>query len=445
MKFGVKNFFTNGIWEINQKKLPGYLRYLLNATRVVTLAVRGFLDDKIQQKASALTFYSLLSVVPIFAMAFGIAKGFGLENKLREQILSNAEASQQQEVVKWMVNFADTMLANAQGGVIAGIGIAVLLWSVMSILGNIESSFNDIWRVRKPRSVLRKFTDYMAIMILAPILFAASGSITVFISTQVENIADKVEAVSFLANFTQKLLQFAPYGLIWLIFFLVYMIMPNTKVSWKSALMGGIIAGSSFQGFEWVYIKFQVGVARYNAIYGSFAALPLFLIWLQISWNLVLLGCEISFASQNFHRFAFEGSIKNLSIGFRKVLGLHIFTQINEDFKKGIIRSKEEYAENLDMPPRLLASITDELIRFNILVEVESNDSYGLHPSKDTRNLTISEFNNHFENGGVNQFPGIESAALKEIEQKYESFKLKGLEVGSTRIDDLKQLDEELG
>ena len=133
MKFGVKNFFTNGIWEINQKKLPGYLRYLLNATRVVTLAVRGFLDDKIQQKASALTFYSLLSVVPIFAMAFGIAKGFGLENKLREQILSNAEASQQQEVVKWMVNFADTMLANAQGGVIAGIGIAVLLWSVMSI------------------------------------------------------------------------------------------------------------------------------------------------------------------------------------------------------------------------------------------------------------------------------------------------------------------------
>ena len=173
--------------------------------------------------------------------------------------------------------------------------------------------------------------------------------------------------------------------------------------------------------------------------------LPLFLIWLQISWNLVLLGCEISFASQNFHRFAFEGSIKNLSIGFRKVLGLHIFTQINEDFKKGIIRSKEEYAENLDMPPRLLASITDELIRFNILVEVESNDSYGLHPSKDTRNLTISEFNNHFENGGVNQFPGIESAALKEIEQKYESFKLKGLEVGSTRIDDLKQLDEELG
>ena len=225
MKFGVKNFFTNGIWEINQKKLPGYLRYLLNATRVVTLAVRGFLDDKIQQKASALTFYSLLSVVPIFAMAFGIAKGFGLENKLREQILSNAEASQQQEVVKWMVNFADTMLANAQGGVIAGIGIAVLLWSVMSILGNIESSFNDIWRVRKPRSVLRKFTDYMAIMILAPILFAASGSITVFISTQVENIADKVEAVSFLANFTQKLLQFAPYGLIWLIFFLVYMIM----------------------------------------------------------------------------------------------------------------------------------------------------------------------------------------------------------------------------
>ena len=225
MKFGVKNFFTNGIWEINQKKLPGYLRYLLNATRVVTLAVRGFLDDKIQQKASALTFYSLLSVVPIFAMAFGIAKGFGLENKLREQILSNAEASQQQEVVKWMVNFADTMLANAQGGVIAGIGIAVLLWSVMSILGNIESSFNDIWRVRKPRSVLRKFTDYMAIMILAPILFAASGSITVFISTQVENIADKVEAVSFLANFTQKLLQFAPYGLIWLIFFLVYMLM----------------------------------------------------------------------------------------------------------------------------------------------------------------------------------------------------------------------------
>lgn len=403
------NLFKIDIWEIDDKKLPKSLKWLLNTARVVSLAVRGMVEDKIQLRASALTFYSILSVVPIIAMIFGIAKGFGLEQSLQAEILKNAEATQQEEVVKWLIGFAQSMLESTKGGVVAGVGVVLLLWSVMSILGNIEASFNDIWDVQKPRTYLRKFTDYMAIMILAPILLISSSSITIFISSTVNEIAGKVEVLSVFAKFTNVLLEFAPYFLIWIVFFLLYLIMPNTKVSWKAALTGGIIAGTSFQLFEWVYINFQVGVARYNAIYGSFAALPLFLIWLQTSWNLVLLGCEISFASQNYHRFAFEGSINNLSISFRKKIGLLMLIEINKNFEKGEITSKDFLAESLHLPPRLIKKIADDLQNAKLLVELEIEEELvGYNPARNMEYFGVKDYLLAFDQNGENNFPGFE-------------------------------------
>jgi len=425
------NLFKIDIWEINDKKLPKSLKWLLNIARIISLAIRGLIKDKIQLRASALTFYSILSVVPIIALAFGIAKGFGLEQKLQNEILRSAEATQQEQVITSLIGFAQKLLESTKGGVVAGFGVALLLWSVMSILGNIEASFNDIWDVRKSRTYLRKFTDYMAIMILAPILLISSSSITIFISSTVNQIANKVEVLGFFAQLTNTLLEFSPYILIWLVFFLLYLIMPNTKVSWKAALMGGIIAGTGFQAFEWVYINFQIGVARNNAIYGSFAALPLFLIWLQTSWNLVLFGCEISFASQNYHRFAFEGSINKLSISFRKKLGLYLLIQIYNNFEKGEITSKEKLVEKLQLPGRLINKVADDLIKAKLIVEVELDDeSEGFNPARSMENFGVKDYLLAFDQNGENSFPGFQ-----EIEG--DKLNLQELENNNTLIKNL--------
>ena len=425
----ITNLLKLDIWEINEKNLPKSLRRLLNFARIVSLAIRGFVEDKVQLKASALTFYSMLSIVPIIALAFGIAKGFGLEQTLQQQILEGSKSSQNEEVIKWVMNFANSMLENTKGGVVAGVGVVVLLWSVMSILGNIEASFNDIWEVKKSRNLLRKFTDYMAIMIVAPILLIASSSITVFISSTVTTIAENVEVLSFMSRFTEFLLKLSPYLIIWLIFFLLYLIMPNTKVSWKAALTAGIIAGSFFQIFEWVYINFQIGVGRYNAIYGSFAALPLFLIWLQTSWNLVLLGCEISFASQNYHRFAFEGSINNMSIDFRKKLSMLVLKQINSDFEAGNVSTKTALSQKFEFPGRLMNKIFEDLLLAKLIVEVDVEEEEGFHPAKSLEHYTVHQFLEDFDKAGVNTFPGVDHqiAGLSQNQEDLQKMKLKDI------------------
>lgn len=420
----IKGLLKIDIWEINDKNLPKSLKFILNTARIISLAVKGFKKDKVQLQASALTFYTVLSIVPILAMAFGIAKGFGLEQTLQVQILEAAQHSQQKEVILWLLGFGQKMLANTKGGLVAGVGVVILLWSVMSIMGNIESSFNDIWAVKKSRSLLRKFTDYMAIMILAPLLLVSSGSITIFISSQVNQIAEQVEVLGFVAQITNFLLDLTPYILIWLVFFLVYLIMPNTKVNWKAALTGAIIAGSGFQIFEWIYINFQIGVAKYNAIYGSFAALPLFLIWLQTSWNLVLLGSEISYATQNYHQFAFESSLSKLSINFRKKLSLVVLGQILKDFENSKITTTQSLAEHLNFPQKIIHKITLELLNAQLIVYAEGvNEEEGFHPALSPEKITIRYFLSAFDKAGQNQFsafkkPQVEELNLEELFQK---------------------------
>jgi membrane protein len=269
---------------------------LSRSGRVVYDAARGFIEDDCYSKASALTFYTLLSVVPVLAVLIGIAKGFGFEHALESEISSHFY--EQQEVVDKLIQFAYSWLKSAQGGVIAGVGTAALLWSVFGLLNNIETALNAIWKTSIPRPYTRKISDYLAAMLIAPIFLVTSSGITVFLSTQLlhaqENIL--VEAVSPLLTLLIKMI---PFVLIWCLFIFVYLFMPNTKVFLRSAAIAGILAGTAFQIWQYVYIKFQIGVSSYGAIYGSFAALPLFLIWLQVSWLILLAGAELAFEIEN--------------------------------------------------------------------------------------------------------------------------------------------------
>jgi membrane protein len=267
------------------------------AIRILYDASRGFIEDDCYSKASALTFYSLLSIVPVLAVLFGIAKGFGFDKALELEI--GERFAEQRELIDKLIQFAYSWLQNVQGGVIAGIGTIVLLWSVLGLLSNIENTLNAIWKTPISRPYSRKISDYLATTVICPIFLVASSSITVFINTQITQSARNnilIEAVSPLLLFILKLF---PFFLSWVLFTFIYLFMPNTKVYLRSALIAGILGGTAFQIWQWIYIRFQIGAASYGAIYGSFAALPLFLIWLQISWLILLAGAEIAFEIEN--------------------------------------------------------------------------------------------------------------------------------------------------
>ena len=201
-------------------------------------------------------------------MAFGIAKGFGLEKKLQAQMLENAQG--QETVINQMIEFSQQMLDNTQGGLVAGIGVLFLFWTVIKMMGHIENAFNQIWGVKLPRTLSRKITDYVSFLLVAPVLLIMSSSLTVFVASQITEITQRISMIGFLSPLILFGVKFIPMMMFWCLFTFVYMYMPNTKVNLKSGFVAGVITGTIYQIVQYAYIHFQVGVANYNAIYGSF-------------------------------------------------------------------------------------------------------------------------------------------------------------------------------
>jgi membrane protein len=418
-----EDFIKTDIWRIRLHNLPFARSFLIKQLRILILAVRGFDEDKCSLRASALTFNTLLAIVPVAAMAFGIAKGFGFEKVLEQQLIETFAG--QQEVVTRVIDFARSLLENTRGGVIAGIGLILLFWSVVNVLGHIESSFNEIWEIQESRSFGRKFSDYLAIMLISTILLIMSSSVMVFITTQVKLITEKVALLGYFSPLISFVLKFLPYGLIWILFTIIYIIMPNTRVSFKSGLIAGIIAGTIYQLLQWAYIALQIGVARYNAIYGSFAALPLFLIWLHWSWLIVLFGAEISFANQNVSTYEFEPDSKKASPAFRKLLALQITHFLVKNFIKGDKpQTDEQISQKLEIPIRLVHQILYDLVESRVLVNtasdafVESAYQPGIDPSR----LTVKFVLDAMDEKGIDDIPVARNKELNSLTEALKAF-----------------------
>jgi membrane protein len=428
LKAKLIDFFRTGIWRVRAKDLSRTKYFLVKQLRILILTARGFRKDRCNLSASALTFYSVLSIVPVVAMAFGIAKGFGFQKLLEKQLLEKFQG--QEEVMNRIVSFAHTLLENTKGGVIAGIGIIFLLWTVIKVFSQIELSFNDIWEVKTSRTLGRKFSDYLSIMLISPILFILSSSVTVFITTQITAITQKVALIGMFSSVIFFMLKFIPYGLIWILFIFMYILMPNTKVRFSSGLIAGVIAGTIYQIAQWAYITFQVGVAKYNAIYGSFAALPLFLIWIQLSWLIVLFGAEISFAYQYVDTYEFDPDSRPISPSFKKLLSLQISRLVISRFLKAESPlTANKIAKVLEIPFRLTQQILDELVEASILshAEAKKNKDVSYQPAIDINSITINSVIGALEQNGVEDIPvartvelGHLSEALKMLNEEIE-------------------------
>jgi membrane protein len=409
-------FIKTEVWLLKTSQYHPVLGFLIRQLRIILIAVKGFRDHRIQLRASALTYYSLLSIVPVAAMVFGIAKGFGfdkrLENELNKMI---SEREEMADVLRYVLEFANSMLDNINGGIIAGVGLVFLFWSVMKLLGNIENSFNVIWQIRNPRAFARKFADYLSMMLIAPVMFFLSSTINVYLG----NIAGSESIIG--QNFGPLLLvvvKLMPYILIFLLFTLLYVIMPNTKVQFKYAFNAGLIAGIIFQITQFVYIYFQVGVGRYGAIYGSFVALPLFLFWLQISWLIVLLGAEMSFAYQNLEKYEFETEVFSISRKNKRLLTLLLMHSIVKKFQTGEKpNTAAELSHELGIPVRMVRDIVYDLIEANLLVEAatESVRDNAYLPAVDINLISVGLLYERLEVAGDDRVMAEESKLLKTI------------------------------
>jgi membrane protein len=409
-------YVTEDIWHLPLADLPRHRSFIVREIRILVLAFRGFNEDKIQLRASALTFYTLLSIVPIAAIAFGVARGFGFDQRLEAEIIKAFTGHE--TVMVYVLQMARGFLAETSGVFIGVVGLVILMWSVMQVLDNIERSFNYIWQIRKSRPWLRKFADYISFMIFGPVFLILASSFTVYVSTMIDNISREREVIETIKPAIVFLLRFAPYFFLWIFFTFLYMVMPNTRVRFKSALVAGVMAGTMFQIIQYLYIHFQVGVTKYNALYGSFAAFPLFIIWMQASWLVVLLGAELSFANQNVNKYEFESDSLNISNAQRKILSLMLMNIIAKRFASGAPPlSAVEMAQSLQIPVRIARELLYQLSEAGLITEIsiEAPRERYYQPAVDIRLLRISYIITRLDMMGSADVPVARNDQYKKI------------------------------
>ncbi len=427
-------FISHRIWKIRISKVDKQQGFLIKQLRVISLAIKGFNEDNCLVSATALTFYTLFSIVPILALVFAIAQGFGYEKILQEQILSSYP--EYSSILSNAFVYANSMLATTRGGVIAGFGILLLLWSVMKLLISIENSFNDIWEVKRGRSWVRKTTDYLTIMLVSPLLLIVSGGLTVAIQTKIGSW--DFHMLGFLGTF---LVNVIAYLLLAGVFAFLYVVLPNTKVNFKPAFTAAIVATILFELLGWAYIKFQVGANRMNAIYGGFAALPLFLIWLQYGWYIVLFGAELAFANQYVDNYELEEDIRNLSERYKKIISLMIANLVAKRFYNGEKSLNVlQISEQLDLPVRLTKNMTNEFVETGVFVEVKTlvDDEIVYQPGVTESKFTVQFIIDTIEKRGVNTLPINESVELAQINKLMQEMdKILDSQLGSLHVKDI--------
>jgi len=275
-----------------------FLAPFAQAANILTISVRRYIANERSSRAVALSFYTIFAIVPLAALLFGIAKGFELDEKLRVEL--SERFAHHQEILGYICTFADTTLKRAKGGIVAGVGVIALIWTVMSLAGNIERAFNAIWGLPARRNLLRRFSDCLAVLLVTPILLVTISGAGVLLRRTFNKLAESTAAFApGITSVFSLIADLSPAVIAILFFFVIYLAVPNTKVKWGPALFAGAVAGIAFQLLQDSFLLLQRSIYTYNNIYGSFAALPLFLIWLQWSWKITLFGAEVGFVSQH--------------------------------------------------------------------------------------------------------------------------------------------------
>jgi len=378
----------------------------IDLVKTLNLSVRSFFNHDIQSQACAMTYRTLLAIVPALALLFAIGRGFGLQNSLQDELFRIFPA--QHQAVSYALSFVDSYLSQSSEGIFVGVGIVFLLWTMISLLSNVEDTFNTIWGVKQGRSFGRKITDYTAMLLILPVIMICAGGLSLMLSSTMRTMFD----VDFLTPVISFVIEGMSWVMTWLFFGALYVLIPNTKVKLANALVAGVFAGTGFLVLQWVFVTGQMYVARYNAIYGSFSFLPLMLIWMQLTWVVTLAGGVICYSSQNIFMYNFDNAIRNMSSSYYSRIVLAVSALAVQDFTagRGAMRINEA-VKVYNLPPRLVALMCDKLVKARVLSVVEvdpKHDIIGYQPAIDPARLTVAEVFRRLDSIGSSDFiPGF--------------------------------------
>lgn len=394
----IVRFFKTDVWHITHNDVSPLSYLLVSITKRIILAVRFFTAKRVLSQASALTYSTLLAIVPILAVVFAIARGFGY-NKYIEVWFRDALSSQPQ-VADVIIDFVNSYLIHTKSGIFLGIGLLFMLYTVLMLVSNVEDSFNEIWQVKKPRSIFRTFTDYLAMFFLFPIILVITSGLTIFLTA----IADSMPDFLLLGSFMRFLIDLIPYVLMSGMFVGLYIFMPNTHVKFSSVIVPGILAGFAMQALQIVYIHSQILLSSYNAIYGSFAALPLFMLWLQISWTICLFGAELCYTNQNLDYYDYDAHTEEISHRYRIMLSALLLNRICQRFATGLKPySALELRKETTIPIRFVNDLLYDMTEAGLLVEVtsdEKGETSHFMPAEDLKNMTVGTMIDRLESVG---------------------------------------------
>ena len=399
------------IWNINEHQLPKMRKWGVRFLKRAILTWECITKNNLMNYASALTYNSMLAAVPVLAIVFAIARGFGFDSIIEELFRSSLEANP--EIADTIIQFVDRYLHHTRGGVFIGIGLVFLLYSLLSLTSNIELAFNAIWSVNKSRHVYRQITDYISVFLLIPFAIVIISGFNVFLMTFRSLLPD----YQIVNNTVEHALQLSPTFFACIIFILLYKLMPNTQVQYRHTILPGILAGIVFMGVEYLYIHYQIKLSSYNAIYGSFAALPLFMLWLQISWSICLVCAQLCYANQCLDNYAFERLSNDISRRYRDTILLLLMSRICKRFAKGSSPySENSLARETNLPENVVRIMLGELVDMQLLAEThdqQGTTTYYL-PAIDIQRMTTSMVLKRIDRQGLEKISRSWYLALPE-------------------------------
>ena len=410
----VIDFLTTGIWQVTRDEVSPLLFVGISILKKIILAIRFFTARRVLTRASALTYSTLLAIVPICAVLFAIARGFGF-SKYIEAWFRDLLSSQPQ-VADTIIGFVNSYLVHTKSGIFLGIGLVFMLYTVLMLVSNIEDAFNEVWQVKKGRSLYRTFTDYLALFFVAPIFIVVSSGLSIFLAT----VASRTPDFLMLGSAVKFLIDLSPYVLMSAFFVVLYIFMPNTRVKPSSAVVPGILAGIAMQVLQYVYINSQIFLSSYNAIYGSFAALPLFMLWMQISWTICLFGAELCYTNQNLDYYDYDAHAGEISHRSRLMLCALLMGRICRRFAEGKKPySVMELRQETDIPIRFVNDLLYELIEAGLLIQVTSDEKVETSrflPAEDLPRMTLGNMVDRLEAQGCWK---IDFSVNKQLNQQW--------------------------
>ena len=386
------------IWSINEKRLNPMERLGLTVLKRFVITWECIRKNHIMSYASALTYSSMLAAVPVLAIVFAIARGFGfdtiIETRLRHSLESNPD------IADTILYFVESYLQHTKGGVFIGIGIIFLLYTLISLTSNIEEAFNTIWFVKRSRTIYRQVIDYISVFLVLPFVVVITSGLGIFLQTFRTLLPD----IQLLSKTMSFILHVSPFIFAIIAFVLLFTLMPNTRVKWRHTVLPAILTGMVFMAVEWLYVHYQIKLSAYNAIYGSFAAIPLFMLWLQISWCICLFGAQFCYANQSLQSYAFERISDELSRRYRDTLLLLLMSRICKHFASGLKPfTAHRLAVNTHLPDSLVGILLGELTDMQLLVEVhiEHGEEPRYLPAIDIHRITVGMVTRRIDSHGI--------------------------------------------